>query len=83
MKERRKLESDIQRDIIRRYERKGYMAVKIGLCNKPGFPDLMLLKDGEILFVEVKRPGEKPRPLQEYRIAELREAGFEVIVLHS
>lgn len=57
------------------------MVVKILLCNKGGFPDLMLLKDGKASFVEVKRPGGKPRPLQEYRIGQLREAGFDVRVL--
>ena len=75
------LESAIQRKIIKRYEANGYLVVKIGLCNKAGFPDLMLLKDGKAIFVEVKRPGQKPRPLQEYRLNELRNAGFEAIVL--
>ncbi len=75
------LESAIQRKIIKRYEAEGYLAVKIGLCSKPGFPDIMLLKDGVASFVEVKRPGEKPRPLQEFRIDELRRAGFDVKIL--
>lgn len=75
------LESVIQSKIIKRYENAGYIVVKIGLCNKGGFPDLMLLKDGKASFVEVKRPGQKPRPLQEYRLKELRDAGFEAIVL--
>lgn len=75
------LESAIQRKIIKRYEADGYIVVKIGLTNKPGFPDLLLLKDGKASFVEVKRPGCKPRPLQEYRINELRKAGFDVDVL--
>ena len=77
----RHLESAIQTSIIQRYERDGYSVVKIGLCNKQGFPDLMALKDGKALFIEVKRPGEKPRPLQEYRHKELREQGFEVLIL--
>lgn len=77
----RKLESEIQAAIIRQYEQQGYLVVKIGLCNKKGFPDLMALKDGKALFIEVKRPGEKPRPLQEYRHRELREKGFEVLIL--
>lgn len=76
-----KLESVIQRNIIKRYEEDGYIVVKIGLCNKGGFPDLMLLKDGKASFVEVKRPGRKPQPLQEYRLKELRDAGFEAFVL--
>lgn len=75
------LESVIQSKIIKRYENAGYIVVKIGLCNKGGFPDLMLLKNGKATFVEVKRPGRKPRPLQEYRLKELRDAGFDAFVL--
>lgn len=75
------LERDIQRRIIKRYQEEGYMVVKVILTNKDGFPDLMLLKDGIAKFIEVKRPGEKPRPLQVYRINELRAQGFEVQVL--
>ena len=75
------LESRIQSQIIKRYEKLGYMVVKVLLCNKNGFPDVMLLKDGKASFIEVKRPGEKPRPLQEFRIKELRSLGFDVDVL--
>lgn len=75
------LEKDVQKRIIKRYEEEGYIVVKITLCSKPGFPDLLLLKNGIAKFIEVKRPGGKPRPLQEYRIDELRNAGFEVEVL--
>lgn len=78
-----KPESAIQRDIIKRYEADGWLVVKIMLCNKPGFPDLMMLRNGEVMFVEVKRPGQKPRPLQEYRMQELREAGFITHVLYT
>lgn len=74
------LESAIQEKLIKKYEEEGYMVVKIILCNKNGFPDLMLLKDGKASFVEVKRPGQKPRPLQEYRIKELEKYGFRVSV---
>lgn len=80
-KKRHPLESEIQRRIIRRYESMGYIVVKITLCNKNGFPDLMLLKDGKASFIEVKRPGEKPRPLQQYRLQELRDAGFTADVM--
>lgn len=81
MKANRPLERDIQAKIIKRYQKQGYMVVKVILTNKDGFPDLMLLKDGRASFIEVKRPNEKPRPLQEYRIKELRENGFEVQIL--
>lgn len=74
------LESEIQRSLIKKYEKDGYMVVKLILTNKPGIPDLLLLKNGVASFVEVKRPKGKPRPLQEYRIAELQRLGFQVKV---
>ena len=57
-------------------EAQGYYVVKLILTNKPGIPDLLSLKNGKAFFVEVKRPGEKPRPLQYHRINELKEMGF-------
>ena len=74
----------------REIERKLVSAVKSrgGICPKfvsPGFdgmPDrVVLLPHGKIGFVEVKRPGEKPRPLQKARHKILRKLGFLVYVL--
>lgn len=77
----RPLESVVQSRIIKRYEAQGWFVVKLVLTSKPGIPDLLCLKDGKVIFIEVKRPGEKPRPLQDYRINELRGMGFDVQVL--
>lgn len=47
-------------------------------------PDrLILLPDGKMAFVEVKAPGQKPRPLQVKRHAMLRKLGFKVFVLDA
>ena len=71
-------------------EQKLVTAVKkhCGICPKfvsPGFdgmPDrLVLLPHGRFAFVEVKAPGEKPRPLQLARHRLLRRLGFKVYVL--
>ncbi|MFQ7288325.1 MAG: VRR-NUC domain-containing protein [Lacrimispora saccharolytica] len=71
-------------------EKKLRLAVKQvgGICLKlvsPGFdgmPDRMVLLPNErIGFVEVKAPGEKPRPLQLSRHRLLRQLGFRVYVL--
>ena len=71
-------------------EQKLVKAVKArnGICPKlvsPGFdgmPDrIVLLPHGRMGFVEVKAPGEKPRPLQESRHRLLRRLGFKVYVL--
>lgn len=59
-----------------------------GICPKfvsPGFdgmPDrLVLLPFGKFVFVEVKAPGEKPRPLQLSRHGMLQKLGYRVYVL--
>ncbi len=45
-------------------------------------PDrLALLPDGKVGFVEVKAPGEKPRPLQVSRPNLLRSLGLQVFTL--
>lgn len=61
-----------------------------GICPKfvsPGFdgmPDrLVLLPNGKFAFVEVKAPGEKPRPLQLARHRLLSRLGFQVYILDS
>lgn len=79
----KELESKVQSRVIRELRADGYLVVKIGLCSVPGFPDLMALKNGRAMFVEVKRAGEKPRPLQEYRHKQLREQGFEVEIVQG
>ena len=49
-----------------------------------GVPDrLLLLPSGRLAFVEVKAPGEKPRPLQLSRHKLLRRLGFLVYVLDA
>lgn len=77
------LESVIQSSLIKKYESQGYLVVKLILTNKSGIPDLLLLKDGKASFVEVKRHGQKPRPLQQFRIKELQNQGFEVNVIEG
>jgi Holliday junction resolvase len=89
------LESKVQRQIIRYLEDAGWYVVKILQTTKNGWPDLQALrlkewrtKDfiqyrGVILFIEVKRPGTKPTPLQLIRHEELRSRGFRVIVADS
>ena len=65
-------------------------AVKVlnGMCPKlvspgtDGMPDRMvLLPNGKLSFVEVKAPGQKPRPLQVRRHEQRRQLGCRVSVL--
>jgi Holliday junction resolvase len=76
------LENKIQAKIIKRFADQGYFVIKLVKTNKNGIPDLMALKDGKTIFIEVKRPllG-KLSKVQEYRIKELKEYGFETLIL--
>lgn len=75
------MESKIQANIKHRFERAGWMVVKLIQTNCNGIPDLMCLKNGKTIFIEVKQPGREPTELQKYRHAELIKQGFTVHVL--
>ena len=60
----------------------GGLALKFASPGFDGVPDrLALLPGGRMAFVEVKAPGENPRPLQMARHRLLRRLGFKVYVL--
>ena len=60
----------------------GGIAPKLMSPGFDGMPDrIVLLPGGHMGFVEVKAPGEKPRPLQLSRHGLLRRLGFKVYVL--
>lgn len=76
-------EQKIQTRRIKQLEAEGYYVLKLIQTNKNGIPDLLALKDGEILFSEVKRPSGKLSKLQEYRLKELKEYGFKTEVFRG
>ena len=61
-------------------EEKGYLVVKLINTNCNGIPDLMCLKDGKAIFIEVKQPTGVLSELQKLRIKQLKGLGFEVKV---
>ena len=77
------MESKIQSNIKARFERAGWMVVKLLQTNCNGIPDLMCLKHGKTIFIEVKQPGKEPTELQRYRHDELQKQGFTVYVITS
>ena len=63
---------------------KGGLAVKFTSPKFNGMPDrLVMFPGGRIAFVEVKAPGETPRPLQRSRLKLLRRLGFKAFVLDN
>lgn len=62
-------EKTIEQKLVQAVKAKGGIAPKFVSPGFSGVPDrLILLPDGKCGFVEVKAPGEKPRPLQKSRI---------------
>jgi len=70
-----------QKKIIKEYESKGFLVIKTIRLNKSGFPDLMCLKDGKTIWIEIKEPTDTLKPLQKKRIDELIKIGFEAYCL--
>ena len=75
-------EKQIEQKFVRATKNMGGIAPKFVSPGLDGMPDrIVLLSGGHIGFVEVKAPGEKPRPLQLARHGLLRRLGFKVFVL--
>lgn len=49
-----------------------------GIYAASGLPDLMFVDHGQLYVIEVKRPGEKPTPLQEATMKNLSNSGARV-----
>jgi Holliday junction resolvase len=72
------MEQQIQSKIKKKLEKEGFLVVKLIKTSLNGIPDLMVLKDGEVFFVEVKQANGKLSELQKFRIDELKNKGFRV-----
>jgi Holliday junction resolvase len=71
------LESKLQTKIKKKLEEKGFLVVKLIKTSCNGIPDLMALKDGKVIFIEVKQPNGVLSELQKLRIKQLIDLGFE------
>lgn len=77
------LESKLQKKVRLYLKRKGWLVVKLNLTSLAGWPDLECIKDGRTIRIEMKAPGKKPEPLQQYRHAQIKEHGGEVYTVDS
>ena len=72
------LESKIQAKIKKKLEADGYFVTKLTVTSTPGIPDLLAIKDGKALFIEVKQDKGIVSPLQLHRHEQLRSFGCQV-----
>ena len=77
-------EKVIEQKLTKAVRQNGGVCWKFTSPGTAGVPDrIILMPKGHIAFVEVKAPGEKPRPLQLSRHRLLRKLGFKVYVLDA
>ena len=75
-------EKEIEKKFTGTVKKRGGIAPKFVSPGFDGMPDrIVLFPKGRMAFVEVKAPGEKPRPLQIKRMEMLRSLGFKVFGL--
>jgi Holliday junction resolvase len=76
-------EAQYQSKLIKQYEAEGYYVLKLISTNKAGIPDLVALKPNDVKFIEVKGVKTPVSKLQEYRIKELKNLGFDAEIKRS
>jgi Holliday junction resolvase len=78
------LESIIERRLVKEVKKRGGLAMKFVSPGLDGVPDrLILFPGGRLVFIEVKAPGKKMRPLQVKRADQLKALGFKVYCIDS
>lgn len=77
-------EREIEKKFTDTVKKRGGIAPKFVSPGFDGMPDrIVLFPKGKMAFVEVKAPGEQPRPLQIKRMEMLKSLGFLVFVLND
>jgi hypothetical protein len=76
--------SKFQAKIIKQYESDGWTVLNIIKLSDNGYPDLLCMKQGEIdTWIECKEGADTLKPLQKFRIDQLRKLGKKALCLHN
>lgn len=76
------LERTIENKLRKATKQAGGIALKFTSPGLAGVPDrLIILPPGRYAFIEVKRPGTKPRPLQKTRHTQLKKLGCHIYII--
>ena len=77
-------EREVERVLCTQVRKAGGLCLKFVSPGWNGAPDrVCLFPGGRMVFVEVKAPGQRARPLQEARHRQLKKLGFVVQVLDN
>ncbi len=76
-------EADIEKHLVKAIEAARGVARKLKWIGRRSAPDRLIILNGQVVFVEVKAPGETPDMAQILEHRRLREAGALVFVIDS
>lgn len=78
------LERDLEAYFTKQCKKHGIMSLKLNVRFSRGWPDRIVpLENGEVLWVELKRPGGTVSPMQEKVHEQLQMRGHKVFVINS
>lgn len=78
------LESYLEKKFAEAIKKTGSLPLKFTSPAMAGVPDrIVLIPGGKVIFAELKKPGEKLRPLQLKRKKDFEALGFQVEVVDS
>lgn len=73
------LESQVEQVFVDAMVTMGITTLKLNLVYNRGWPDrLIILPNGRVIFIELKRPGGTLEPLQKHRHEQLENLGHDV-----
>lgn len=72
-------EQKLENFLIRQAKKRDILCYKFKSPSHAGVPDRILIKHGHIIFLELKAPGQTPRPLQAVTIKKIRKHGGDAL----
>jgi hypothetical protein len=70
-------ESAIEKKVVAHCKTRGLLTYKFSSPAHRGVPDRIIMGGCKVLFLELKRPGQKPTPLQERELSRIRNEGVQ------
>lgn len=78
------IENDVETYLINQCETRNWLCYKFTSPSNAGVPDRLIITiDGQVIFCELKRPGEKPRALQKRVIKHMCEHNAIVCIVDT
>ena len=77
-----KPEGTIEKYLKKEANKRGFLCFKF-TSGDNGVPDRILIGNGQVVFTEVKAPGEKPRPDQVVMIKKINQRGVPAVYVDT